>query len=128
MKKQRKTPQKMEIKRFLTGNTCHPSAYDIYSSVKKRMPTISFATVYNNLENMVNGKELLELYDGEKKRFDPDFSPHDHFICMKCREIYDIPKIISSSVKYKNFKITSSMTYLNGVCEKCLKKEGGSNE
>jgi len=122
---QRNTPQKIEIRKYLQGNTTHPSAYNIYNRVKKNLPTISFATVYNNLQRMVADKELMELYDGEKKRFDPDHSPHDHFLCLKCKKIYDLPKIIKpSKIKYKNFKVISSVTYINGICEECIKKTG----
>lgn len=117
------TPQRMEIKKYLKNNKSHPSAYDIYRTIKKKLPTISFATVYNNLERMVKDNELIEIEVDKKKRFDPDISPHDHFLCIACGNIYDIPKVISD-VRYKNFKTISHITYIKGLCEKCINKEG----
>lgn len=117
------TPQKMEIKKYLKNNKEHPCAYDIYRAVKKKLPTISFATVYNNLKKMIRDNEIIEIDDGEKKRFDPDTTPHDHFLCIACGNIYDISKVIND-VKYKNFKIISHTTYVKGLCEKCMNKEG----
>lgn len=116
------TPQRMEIKKYLKNNKSHPCAYDIYKTVKKKLPTISFATVYNNLKRMVKDNELIEIEDGEKKRFDPDTTSHDHFLCIACGNIYDIPKVINDiNIRYKNFKIISHITYIKGLCEKCIK-------
>ncbi len=43
------TPQRLAILEYLNGNTDHPSAEDIYRTVSKKYPTMSFATVYNTL-------------------------------------------------------------------------------
>jgi Fur family peroxide stress response transcriptional regulator len=129
MNAKRKTIQKMEIEKFFYNNKNHPTAYDVYNYIKKKIPTISFATIYNNLNSMLEEGKLIEIIDGDKKRFDPDTSPHDHFICIKCGKVYDIEKIIKRGISYKNFKVISHTTYIKGVCEKCLKsdKEGGRN-
>ncbi len=124
MKLERNTYQRMVIKEYLKENKTHPSAYDIYSAVKKKIPTVSFATVYNNLERMVENGELVEINDGERKRFDPDLSEHDHFICLVCGTVYDIEKVVDvSKLEKLSFKIISHTTYVKGVCEKCYKKE-----
>jgi Fur family peroxide stress response transcriptional regulator len=122
-RKQRNTPQRSEILKYLEGNKNHPSAYEVYYAVKKRMPNVSFATVYNNLKKMTDNKEIMEINFGDKKRFDPDTSFHDHFACVKCSRVFDIPKVMKN-VSYKNFKILSHMTYITGVCEDCIKKGG----
>ncbi|MCX7648784.1 MAG: transcriptional repressor, partial [Elusimicrobiales bacterium] len=96
---------------------------EVYYAVKKRMPNVSFATVYNNLKKMTDNKEIMEINFGDKKRFDPDTSLHDHFFCVKCSRVFDIPKVMKN-VSYKNFKILSHMTYITGVCEDCIKKGG----
>ncbi|MEF3280738.1 MAG: transcriptional repressor [Elusimicrobiota bacterium] len=121
MKIKRKTPQRREIIKYLTNNYNHPTAFEIYKAVKKKIPSISFATVYNNLKSMLLEKQLVSITDGERLRFDPDNTPHDHFICIKCGKIYDIQKIIKN-LRYKNLKVISHISYVRGVCEKCLKK------
>jgi len=120
-KLKRNTVQKLLIKEFLYNNKSHPTAYDIYKAVKNKIPTISFATVYNNLKSMVLDGELIEIITDDKKRFDPDISLHDHFICIKCKNIIDIPKTVKN-IDLKDFKVISYTTYIKGICNKCLKK------
>lgn len=120
MKEEKNTYQRIVIKEYLKGNKKHPSAYDIYIAVKKKIPTVSFATIYNNLEKMVKNGELVEITDGEKKRFDPDVSEHDHFICVKCGSIYDLPKLFKvDRIKDFDFQIISYTTYVRGICRNC---------
>lgn len=114
--------QKLLIKEFLKDNKNHPSAYDVYREIKKNIPTISFTTVYNNLQRMLEKNEIKEIVvDGQAKRFDPDISPHDHFICVECGNIYDVDK---TDVKFnlKGYKIISYEIIIKGICNKCLKR------
>ena len=130
MKKLRKkTIQRIEIEKFLQNNKTHPTAEDVYNYVKKRIPTISFSTIYNNLNMMVKEGKLIEIIDKDKRRFDPDTSSHDHFICLKCERVYDIEKVFKEPPKYKNFKIFSHVSYFKGICYLCLKndKKGGQD-
>lgn len=124
MNEYRNTYQRILIKKMLERNTSHPSAYDIYQEIKKYAPTVSFSTVYNNLEKMNENGELIELNDGEKKRFDPNTTEHDHFLCVKCKKIIDLPKLTEiKEIPLKNFKVISHTTYIKGICDKCLEKE-----
>ncbi|MEK7313260.1 MAG: transcriptional repressor, partial [Deltaproteobacteria bacterium] len=43
----RLTPQRIAVLEYLEGNTTHPTAEDIFIAIKKKHPTVSFATVYN---------------------------------------------------------------------------------
>ncbi len=85
------TPQRLAILEFLEGNKDHPSAEDIYKALKDRFPSMSFATVYNTLEVLISKGLVKEIgIDSSKRRFDPDVSPHHHFICKKCGKIIDV--------------------------------------
>ena len=100
------TPQRIAILGYLDGNKSHPSAEDIYKSVSREFPTMSFATVYNTLEALKNREQILELkIDPSKKRYDPDTTPHHHLICTGCRSIVDI---------YKNFNLDLSEDLTDG--------------
>lgn len=122
MKKHRNTHQRMIIKDYLKDNKTHPSAFDIYRAVRKKIPNVSFATVYNNIEIMLKNGELIEINDGRKKRFDPDISQHDHFICIKCGKIFDIESSYQNiEIKKPGFKVIYHTTYFKGLCEKCNK-------
>lgn len=132
MSEERNTYQKALIKKILMGKTTHPSAYDIYREMRAFVPHLSFSTVYKNLEKMSKKGEVIELNDGKKKRFDPNLDEHDHFLCVKCKKIMDLPKLSQiKEIPLPNVKIISHTTYVKGVCEDCLKKEvkdGGEDD
>ncbi len=120
------TPQRLAILNYLKGNKSHPSAEDIYKTVLKQYPTMSFATVYNTLDALKNKQNIQELkIDSGKKRYDPDISQHHHLICMKCRKILDIHRNFKLDVPEElthGFELTGNSIEFFGVCRKCGKK------
>ncbi|HOW35366.1 MAG TPA: transcriptional repressor [Candidatus Omnitrophota bacterium] len=88
---QRNTKQRAIILRELKNTKSHPSAESLFLTVKKCLPSISFATVYRNLNLLAQAGEILELR-GEKylSRYDGDTSDHAHFFCISCQEVFDI--------------------------------------
>lgn len=87
------TPQRRLIFEVLHDGLQHPSADDIYDTVKEVMPDISVATVYHTINDLVTMGELVELDLGEgKSRYDPVTNQHQHFVCLGCRKVEDIPR------------------------------------
>ncbi len=125
------TPQRLAILDFLEDNKTHPSVEDIYRSVSKRFPTISLATVYNNLVTLKQLGMVKELtIDPDKKHFDTDIKPHHHLICNECRRIVDIDidfDIEISDDSKCGFEITGSHIEFYGVCPDCRKKSNNQN-
>jgi Fur family peroxide stress response transcriptional regulator len=121
------TPQRLAILEYLDGNTSHPSAEDIYSSVKEKFPTMSFATVYNTLETLRKRGQILELtIDPDRKRYDPNIHPHNHLICLRCKTIVDVDldfEILIPDEARKSFDVLGNHIEFYGICEKC--KKGG---
>ena len=117
------TPQRLAILDYLDGNKSHPSAEDIYKSVSKEFPTMSFATVYNTLEALKSKDNILELkIDPAKKRYDPETTPHHHLICTKCKTIVDIVNDFSldlSSDLTDGFNVIGNHIEFFGNCSKC---------
>ncbi len=117
------TPQRLAILEYLDGNTSHPSAEDIYRVVKRRFPTMSFATVYNTLEILRKRGLILELIiDPERKRYDPNIEPHHHIICIKCKRIVDV--YMDFEVKIPDahshgFKVLGNHIEFYGLCNEC---------
>ena len=92
------TPE-VAIMEYLQGNTSHPSAADVFKSVSRKFPTMSFATVYNTLQTLKDKGRLLELsLDPEKKRFDANPTPHHHLICVSCKKIVDATRTFDLSL------------------------------
>ncbi len=117
------TPQRIAILDFLNGNTSHPSAEDIFLSVRKQFPTMSFATVYTTLAALKEKKQILELtLDPGKKRYDPQTHTHHHLICASCRRIVDIPgdyRIDLPEALKQDFTVMHNHIEFTGLCPDC---------
>jgi Fur family transcriptional regulator, peroxide stress response regulator len=117
------TPQRLAILDYMEGNTKHPSAEEIFSAVAKRYPTMSFATVYNTLETLTSRGKLTKLtIDPDKRRFDPDTSPHHHLICIKCSSIQDVRvnyRLTLPEGERAGFEITGNHIEFYGICRSC---------
>jgi Fur family peroxide stress response transcriptional regulator len=117
------TPQRMAIMKYLEGNTDHPSAADVFKSVSRRFPTMSFATVYNTLQTLKDKGHLLELsIDPDKKRFDANPTSHHHLICVSCRRIVDVTRTFNLALpedeRYK-FQLIGTHVDFYGICPEC---------
>src|SRR4029453_17683300 len=69
----------------------HPTAAFVYQKVRRRLPRVSLATVYRNLRMLAAEGFLAERTDAGGLRFDGNTGPHDHFTCLACRRIFDVP-------------------------------------
>lgn len=126
------TPQRLAIMKYFEGNKDHPTAEDAFRHVTKIYPGISLATVYNTLEKMSELGQLSKVsIDPEKVHYDPDRTPHHHFLCVRCKNIYDIfsEKIEVVERELEGHQILEKHSYFKGLCKKCLnKKEGGAEK
>ncbi len=69
----------------------HPTASEVFSRAKERMPSISLATVYNCLETLVHSGVVKQVnFDRDASRYCPNLQPHAHFYCSSCEEVFDI--------------------------------------
>ncbi|MBN2440423.1 MAG: transcriptional repressor [Spirochaetales bacterium] len=86
------TNQRKIILEELIKCSHHPGADEIYNLVRKSIPRISLGTVYRNLEFLAASGMIKKLDFGNgQKRFDGNIEPHDHFRCVNCNTIEDIP-------------------------------------
>jgi Fur family peroxide stress response transcriptional regulator len=119
------TPQRQAIFNLLKGNPTHPSAEKIYSEISRKYHGLSFATVYNTLSKLVEAGEIQELdIDPDKKRFDPCITPHPHFFCKVCGEIFDLtydPFFNLNLKKIGGHQVDSLQLNVKGVCKDCRK-------
>lgn len=86
----RLTHQRLEILRELVEAKDHPSAEMVFGRVRRRLPTISLDTVYRTLSTFDELGLIMRVpVTGDQGRFDADTSPHHHFVCSRCKAIYD---------------------------------------
>lgn len=76
-----------ELKKLKT----HPTADELFGIVRKRLPNISLATVYRNLDKLADAGKILRLKaSGTQKRFDGNIKPHHHMRCVSCSSVSDL--------------------------------------
>ena len=89
---QRATPQRETVFGVLLDKRDHPTADEVYSRTKSRMPSISMATVYNCLEALVSSGLVKQVnIEREPTRYCPNLAPHAHFHCRDTGRVYDVP-------------------------------------
>lgn len=123
----RLTPQRREVYNVLLEDRDHPTATEVFLRAKKRVPTISLATVYNCLETLVEcGLAKQVNVEREATRYCPNLSEHGHFVCDSCGIVSDIPVAkggaltqflkVPTGFSVNHFEIT-----LRGTCPACKK-------
>src|SRR4029077_2897805 len=86
------TPQRVAIVRELAQDESHPTAQELFDRLRRSMPTMSFATVYNTLDALSSAGlcAALALSPGSG-RFDPNMEPHHHLVCDGSGPVRDLP-------------------------------------
>ncbi|MBN2554044.1 MAG: transcriptional repressor [Spirochaetales bacterium] len=122
----RKTEQRTVILEELRLCRNHPGAGEVYLRVRERMPRISLATVYRNLELMVAEGIIRRLAARSgQKRYDPVVERHCHFRCSACGRIEDIPfpvelpRLDPSHPWVKERRVQGARPEYYGLCPDC---------
>ena len=120
----RMTRQRMLILEELRGMCSHPTAEELYSRVRARMPHISLSTVYRNLEMLASAREILRLDSaGTIRRFDGNTMPHRHIKCTRCGRVADLPRTPvpnpSMTLFMWSFTVTGVRVEFEGLCDEC---------
>ena len=123
----RMTRQRAVILEELRKLKSHPTADELYSIVRERLPRISLGTVYRNLDFLADSGEIRRLEAaGSTKRFDGDISHHQHVRCNYCGRIGDVEAVKQAptveGMHAMGFaSILNSRVEYDGVCEICSK-------
>jgi Fur family transcriptional regulator, peroxide stress response regulator len=86
----RMTHQRLEIVRELAGAKDHPDAEAILRRVRRRLPMLSPDTVYRTLDVLAGHGLVARIPMPRANRFDPDLTPHHHFVCSRCGRVVDV--------------------------------------
>jgi len=129
----KRTPQRCAIYEMLTGRTDHPTAEDIYRTVKRTFPMISQNTVYYTLSTLQEAGLISEVNFGhEHARFDANMDRHHHLVCVSCQEINDLydgtlDRLSMSSKKGRQYTILGHRVEFYGYCKRCQEKSKSSS-
>jgi len=113
-----------ELKKF----SGHPTADELYDKVKKKLPRISLATVYRNLEILQETGEVVRLSccSGQEARYDGLPHPHLHFMCEQCEAIVDLKAVLPVmdnmiGSPLEGHEVDGYHVVLRGTCRNCLR-------
>lgn len=121
------TPQRMVIFRILSESNQHITVDKVYQKAREEYPMLSLATVYRNMEQMVDAGLLTQLdLGGTSMRYDTNLDEHHHFVCSKCGKVSDVYldkinyKLDESRSQLGKAQINSLDLHLQGTCGECL--------
>jgi len=125
------THQRQVVYEAVVASHGHRSPEQIYAAVRKRIPSISLATVYNNLRLFVEHGLLREVTPhASTLRVDGNLNPHHHLVCSRCKLVQDIEgdfidfKRLSPLLP-KGFDLTQPLVEVFGLCSRCREKSEG---
>ncbi len=124
----RMTPQRRVILDELLHTKRHPTADELYSAVRQRIPNISLGTVYRNLEVLSSQGAVRKIeVGGTQRRFDADVSCHHHIRCTECGRVDDVHTDLSDEIERKcaratGYEVRWHHVEFTGVCPECRKK------
>ena len=119
------TPQRVAIVEELYTNG-HMNIDDLYKKLLSKFPSVSLATIYKNINAMVEKVFLSEVkIPNTKSVYELVKTEHAHLVCSSCGYIEDImldsSDILTEASKLTTFKIDSTNIVFNGLCPKCSK-------
>ena len=123
------THQRQVIYDVLMSMPGHPSPEEVYAKVRKRIPSISLATVYKNLNRFLKAGLVQEtsVHHGSL-RVEVNDRPHHHVVCSSCKKIEDIdsdqigPLHVRGRLP-KGFAVQRFSVDVIGLCARCRDKK-----
>ena len=121
------TNQRLVILNHLKDVKTHPTAEMVYDSVIEKLPQITLATVYRNLNLLARENKILKFTVNDINRFDGDISNHQHCVCKTCGKIIDlfqekITNFAIDTINTNKFNAQSVSIIYYGYCTNCKKK------
>lgn len=119
------TSQRTAVFTYLSRVTHHPTAEEIFLSLKHESPRISLATVYKSLEALVDCGAITKLgYGDAAARYDIRTDQHYHVRCLQCGRIWDLeadnpPGLLQQIKPQPGFKVADYRLEITGYCRDC---------
>ena len=119
------THQRQVVYEAVIASQGHYSPEDIYAAVRRRIPSISLATVYNNLRLFIECGLLREVTPHASTLLvDGNLEPHHHLVCSRCKSVQDIEGDFINHKKLsrqapRGFDLSQSLVEVFGLCRRC---------
>ena len=119
------TEQRAAVFAYLGSVAYHPTAEEVYLAVKQQLPKVSLATIYKNLEALIEaGVASKFTYGDGRARYDIRTDHHHHLRCVECGKMWDVEPAESSAWLQKmklqtGFQVTDYRLEIVGRCRDC---------
>lgn len=119
--------QREKILETVLSSCDHPNAYMIHKRVQKKIPNISLATVYRNLNFLADHGDILRINYSDGDRFDKTIYPHCHIRCLECNNVFDFNDLDIQKLSFidNDYEIKSISINMEGICKNCQEKREG---
>jgi len=130
----RRTKQRQIVLEEIIRHGCHPTADDIFSAVRKRLPRISLSTVYRNLGILVEREDIAAVYGAcNELHYDHNTHNHCHIRCSVCGRVCDVdvePIDVETVLPHlaSGFIIEKVHITFTGICPSCKAGEEQEDE
>lgn len=122
----RNTPQRALVLEVVRTLHNHPTSAEVFQEASLRQASISRATVYRNLDVLVQMGQLrkIEIPEGAT-RYDATMTPHGHARCRVCGSVHDVDltEVASDASRLvtedHGFRIEGYRAIFDGVCKEC---------
>jgi len=128
------TNQRRAVFEVLLDRIDHPTADQVYESVKTHIPQTSRRTVYRVLETLVEvGLVRRVHHPGATARFDARMGRHHHLVCVRCNRIVDFDNPILDHIdlpqgKPGGFEISDFSVQFMGICPECREEKKSTTQ
>jgi Fur family transcriptional regulator, ferric uptake regulator len=121
---QRNTRQRRAICAAFETATRPMSVEEVHATAGRRQPTLSLATLYRALADLVQAGELTRvMLPGQPPRYQRTHDAHRHlFQCDRCRKVYEVEGCPGAVLHRapKGFAVRAHQVILYGDCADCL--------
>jgi Fur family peroxide stress response transcriptional regulator len=121
------THQRLAIFEVLAASREHPSAEQLHKAVQRRIPTLSLATVYKNLEALKSIGAVTDVNPlHEEGRYEAALPgtgagrPHHHLVCISCKKVRDLHDVGPLRIgDAQGFEVSAVRVQAEGLCPEC---------
>lgn len=123
------THQRLAIFEALAASREHPSAEQLHRAVQRRIPSLSLATVYKNLEALKAIGAVADVNPlHEEARYEAALPgtgagrPHHHLVCVSCKKVRDLHDEDLDGLRVRDaqgFAVRAIRVQAEGLCPSC---------
>jgi Fe2+ or Zn2+ uptake regulation protein len=119
--------QRELVEQAVQASYNHPTAAEVYETLRLRAPNISLGTVYRNLSVLSESGRLLRLpMPDTGDRFDGNLAEHSHVVCGVCGKVWDVDITLPEDTRERvkndtGVTVSSGGIVISGLCDECAK-------